>query len=96
MEVILAIVIFLAVVTVVGHGLWLVLAWLFRVGAPKHPTAASGAIRSVKTTGHCPRCDTALKSTACHVCLWPLADGYVDRSLAGLQELRRRLRQVST
>lgn len=58
----IALVVMVTVVTVVGHGIWLFVAWLMRGGQPKPPNAP-----------RCPGCnaDLALREGHCVECGWP-------------------------
>ncbi len=55
----------LAVVTVVGHAIWVALAKLF--GRPSYE----------KLPRRCPRCGLALIGETCNVCHWPVDPGHV-------------------
>ncbi len=61
-EGLIALSIVLAIVTVVGHGIWVGIAWLVRGDAHR-----PGALR-----GFCPRCGLPLSSPNCGACDWPL------------------------
>lgn len=70
----------LAIVTVIGHGIWVMLATLFSLGR-------SEARLDTHKSDQCPRCRTALTSeeTACPVCNWP-APLVGGENLAGAAE----------
>src|SRR6185312_6163621 len=84
MEVILVILVFLAVVTLVGHGIWAFLAWLFRL-------AGAGSHRPIPAE-MCPRCgavwDRRNGLNLCVVCDWPAKLGGRRGSLDSWQLLR--------
>lgn len=80
MQWLLAVILLLAVITLVGHGLWVVFAWISRrlfefsdsndpkSSEPDHPMARA-----------CPRCGFPLGGPHCQVCRWPLAEGAAPR-----------------
>ncbi|ADB18052.1 hypothetical protein Psta_3388 [Pirellula staleyi DSM 6068] len=69
----------MVVVTLVGHGIWVFLAWLF--------TSAREDRHGLPTTSQlscCARCGTAMTSAErqCSICSWPLPTAQSDRSQA--------------
>ncbi|RIK78627.1 MAG: hypothetical protein DCC68_15080, partial [Planctomycetota bacterium] len=77
----------LAFVTVVGHGIWLLLAYLFRRQQP-----ATSAAKPVESDA-CPRCLTAFRfgDATCPVCDWPQALPLGERRLSAVLAMRRQL-----
>ena len=77
----------LTVVTLVGHGIWVVLAILFRGPSP----APSG--KQVQSRSACPRCYSALTegSDWCGVCDWPRPLPQSPRRRAVLAQLQAQL-----
>ncbi len=77
----------LTVVTLVGHGIWVAVAWLFG--------AATSRPRQVpeRTAAACPRCGSALGvgGDFCGVCDWPGALPTDVRRRAALMQLRTQL-----
>ncbi len=59
MEYLIVVFILLALVTVVGHGIWIGIARLFG-GSPRKPSAS-----------RCPRCGLGLSGNRCAACAWP-------------------------
>ncbi len=78
----------LALVTFVGHGIWVVLARIFGGGrAPEVVTAP---------TSNCPRCGLPLSHECCDACHWPeplVADS--TRSALGLNALAKHVQRFS-
>ena len=85
----LAVILFAAVVlglvTVVGHGIWVLLAALFRGAAPR--AEFPGA-----TT--CPRCGARLKSHRCSLCDWPTPLIQHDRTPEALSAMRDQVERL--
>jgi hypothetical protein len=67
-----AVILLVAVVTLVGHGLWVAFAalarWLADLSGDKPPT-----IDPIART--CPRCGLPLEGPVCRVCRWPTSEG---------------------
>ena len=79
----------LAIVAVVGHGIWVLVATLFSSGTPKKPSAAQ--------ITHCPRCDSQLSpSRTCRVCQWPLQRLTRNGSPASLWKVQQQLDRFHT
>ncbi|MEX2560691.1 MAG: hypothetical protein WD403_12290, partial [Pirellulales bacterium] len=76
----------LSIVTVVGHGIWVLLAYLFAAGARERRPQ----FRPVR---RCPACDVPLLPgfAACGECGWPRAASQESRNLAVLRELTRQV-----
>jgi len=80
----------LAIVTVVGHGIWVLIAAIFRGGgSSSSPHAKSPAERGED----CPRCRTPLKpgQHSCDVCNWPHKSDEPTDATAALRLLRRQV-----
>ena len=66
-EILLYLAIILAAVTLVGHGLWLILARIFAIGADSERTRPGGPPK----LQICPRCGLELEAGRCRACDWP-------------------------
>ena len=76
----------LTVVTVVGHGIWVLLAALFGGGEPKFLRRNCGA---------CPRCGGHLFQGQCELCAWPAHLVSRDRSVDVLNTTREQIDRFS-
>lgn len=90
-EVVLFLLILWGVVTLIGHGTWVVLAKIFGAGK----AAAPPARRSV-AEGECPRCGCRLEPIhrECHACGWPRQQGVRNNPQEALRALRQKLTQL--
>ncbi|MGE3244421.1 MAG: hypothetical protein AB7I57_25385, partial [Pirellulales bacterium] len=90
-EIIFALLVLWAIVTLIGHGTWVVLAKIF--GAAK-----SAAPHELKDVGRdeCPRCRSFLDPSRreCRVCGWPNQQGRRARPDEALRALRQKLTQL--
>lgn len=98
MEVLIYVLIFWAVVTVLGHSTWVVVAYLFRTRNPE-PTRGpklAGDAAPVNRSA-CPRCQTTLDAVThhCDVCGWPSAVGSHADPQAALRALRQQLGRLT-
>jgi hypothetical protein len=95
MEILVILLFLLALVTLVGHGIWIGLARLFRGGEPKRAGGEFGERRppapGTLPRTHCPRCDARLVGGGCAICRWPLADYDRNPRPGAIRELRRQL-----
>ena len=73
----------IGLVTLVGHGIWVLLAALFR--GP--PSTARPSI----ATATCPRCSARLKGNRCSVCDWPTPLTQRDRTPEALSATREQV-----
>ena len=83
----------LAIVTVIGHGIWVLLAHVFGGKSPSSrmppmPTASEDANRHA-----CPRCGSPREpgQQVCAICNWPYASKPAADGMAALRALRRQL-----
>ena len=86
LTILIVLAIFLALVTVFGHGLWLAAAWLLRALSGQHdPAAAPSRL--------CPTCGSALKSgnPGCAACGWPARVSPPERQARLLRSVEREL-----
>ena len=88
MEILIGLGIGLLLITLVGHGIWVLLASIFGGGSDR---SAQRPIQ--RQIPHCPRCDAELASHACPVCDWPAAP-VQRRSWAALAALERQLQRL--
>jgi len=90
-EVILFLLILWIVVTLVGHGTWVVLAKIF--GPRKSATPAA---RGSLADSECPRCGCRLEPVRreCLACGWPRQQGLRNNPQEALRGLRRKLAQL--
>lgn len=84
----------LGIVAVIGHGIWVAVAWLFTAGQSAATERAGGS-----PSMHCPACRSALlwPERGCPSCGWPRPASAGRRLAAGLNSLARelaRLKQV--
>jgi len=87
-EVLLAFAILLTVVTLVGHGIWLLVARV--VGAGDNSASTANGADSRATT--CPRCGLPLSGIRCRTCDWPLPTNVaVVRPEVALEALARQV-----
>ena len=86
MEILCALAFALGVITLVGHGIWVLLATIFGGGQPSKPTINA-------TANRCPLCDAPLPGTsrACRDCGWPEARSGPRQTAAGVQSLQQKL-----
>ncbi|MEX1223742.1 MAG: hypothetical protein WEA31_04260, partial [Pirellulales bacterium] len=79
--------VFLGVVTLIGHGIWVALAWFFKQFKSNSRPASSQTLHA------CPRCWSALldERQYCRVCNWPFATSSTPPRSALLAHLRRQL-----
>lgn len=78
----------LAFVTVIGHGLWLLIAFLLK------PTESPETLKTTPREGEsCPRCLTVFRSAepTCSVCNWPAGLPIGDRRASAVFAVRRQL-----
>ncbi|MBV9958952.1 MAG: hypothetical protein JO360_11055, partial [Acidobacteria bacterium] len=98
MDVLIPIAIFLLVffglVTVIGHGIWLALAWLFRLIFNQTPQAPT-QFESLKLE-RCANCNALLhpQAAACSSCGWRKTSPAVTELLRELGEARRQLQRI--
>ena len=80
----------LAIVAIVGHGIWVLVAAAFGRGSAKR-RASLTQDHSASGRRACPRCLTPIESVAatCHVCGWPRPVGERNDPQAGLAAVRR-------
>ena len=74
-------------VTVVGHGIWMLLAAMFGGSQPQ-------AARPV-SSGYCPRCGARLKGSGCYLCHWPAPFVQLDRTAEALSATRDQIERLS-
>ena len=87
-EVLLAFAILLTVVTLVGHGIWVLVARV--VGTAGHSAGPTSGADSRATT--CPRCGLPLAGIRCRTCDWPLPTNVaVVRAEVALEALARQV-----
>ncbi len=86
MEILCALIFAIGVITLVGHGIWVLLATIFGGGQPPQPTTRTAANR-------CPLCDAPLPGSAssCGDCGWPQSPGSQRQAAAGVQSLQQKL-----
>src|ERR1700760_89039 len=73
----------LAVVTVVGHGIWVLIGTIFDRTSPGAPTAGSRSL--------CPRCSGRIYLGHCVICNWPGDVIPRDRTLQSLENTRQQI-----
>ena len=79
----------LTIVTVVGHGIWVLLAKIFGSGGAKSPQSDPTAARS-----HCPRCELPWTRLAqCPGCGWPAAQVVPTQRITKLFGLQLQLKR---
>ncbi|MEX0676025.1 MAG: hypothetical protein WD063_03050 [Pirellulales bacterium] len=89
MEILLASILLLAAVTLVGHGIWVFLSWIYRAaggsrdGTPRDPIA-----------GRCPRCGLPLLGSDCDVCRWPASAEAAPRPRAALDAIGAQIERL--
>ncbi|MBI3839609.1 MAG: hypothetical protein HY288_16940, partial [Planctomycetia bacterium] len=87
-EILLYLAIFLAIVTVVGHGLWVILAWMFTLGTESGETKPGDPLK----LQFCPRCALELEAGRCRACDWPQPIEFAKkRPIAALDALAARI-----
>ena len=94
----------LTVVTLVGHGIWVVVAWLLRGGqsasadCPRNGSSLPAKMDRVATGTSCPRCGCSLSlhTGECLVCEWPQPITAGRRHAAVRVELEARLVRLET
>ena len=84
----------LAGVTVVGHGIWVVLSKLFGSDEPAPPPVPRAANSNRRG---CPRCLTpfSLSDRQCRVCGWPLEEGIATDERAALEAVHEQLERFA-
>ncbi len=80
----------LAIVTLVGHGIWVLLASVF---GQRRSTSTPGPTSGADGRRQCPQCDSPLppNQQVCPVCDWPHVSRRPADSVAALQAIRRQL-----
>ena len=85
----------LGIVTLLGHGIWVLLSAIFGGKKSQRQTDASGAARTDEKRA-CPRCETLLSNweTSCEVCGWP-AKGARTSGQAALRTVRAHVERLA-
>ena len=83
----------LAIVTVIGHGIWVLLAHVFGGQSPSSRTPPMRAAPEDANWHACPRCGSPREpeQQVCPICNWPYASKPAADGMAALRALRRQL-----
>ena len=87
----------LTIVTLIGHGIWVLLAAIFRGMRGSSPTALASSSDTSTGRRSCPRCSSAfeLNQYECGVCAWPRKSLNLATSQPALRSLREQVERLA-